>query len=361
MVYGTGYAYRRGSATRGIPRRRRTALAATPVFNPRVGYTYALRDRARDGRMVAAVLRRRAIPSGLLGPLPVLRHRPAPTSIARGSSPPRRRAPSKSPAKRHDHEAATAAAPPAFNAAAATRRMRTPGPQVPIRHMGPRARLRHVDDHQRGCRERGPVPAAQRPRRPTSPPTSITRAWQRTAAGIRRSAEQQHVRRCRRQGLSQAPRRLAAAFAGRLDARPAPPPAVVAQAHARASVDPGMQAGSFGMSNATRFTGQPATAGAGAMPATAVTAARSAATAASARSTTPTTTRCSTTSSTSPPTAAGGATACISAESAGAGGSGEIDGTTLRATRFGAISRFGAALRAHTAPCARSSAIRSRV
>jgi hypothetical protein len=40
-------------------------------------------------------------------------------------------------------------------------------------------------------------------------------------------------------------------------AAPAPPPSVVAQAQSRANVDPGMQAGSYGMSNATRFTGQP--------------------------------------------------------------------------------------------------------
>jgi hypothetical protein len=40
-------------------------------------------------------------------------------------------------------------------------------------------------------------------------------------------------------------------------AAPAPPPAVIAQADARANVDPGMQAGSFGMSNATRFTRMP--------------------------------------------------------------------------------------------------------
>jgi hypothetical protein len=39
---------------------------------------------------------------------------------------------------------------------------------------------------------------------------------------------------------------------------PAPaPPDVVAQAQARANVDPGMQTASYGMSNATRFTGQP--------------------------------------------------------------------------------------------------------
>ena len=91
-------------------------------------------------------------------------------------------------------------------------------------------------------------------RRRTSPRTSITRTSPRTADGMpaRRPTTRMPAAtaRCTASARTAGSRIRASGWA----AAPSPPPAVVAQAQARANVDPGMQAGSFGMSNATRFT-----------------------------------------------------------------------------------------------------------
>ena len=99
------------------------------------GLHVRLRRRPRDGRMVAAVLRRRAIPSGLLGPLPVLRHgqRQRVSRVVQACEGEGR---DEGAARRPPAATTATATPPAFDAAAATAYANS-GPQVPIRHMGP--------------------------------------------------------------------------------------------------------------------------------------------------------------------------------------------------------------------------------
>ena len=73
VVYGTGYAYSPWIGTVWYPPPYTYGVAAAPVYNPWVGFTYRLRAGTRHRGVDRAVLGRRVLPPGLLGRLPVLR------------------------------------------------------------------------------------------------------------------------------------------------------------------------------------------------------------------------------------------------------------------------------------------------
>ena len=170
----------RGSAMRGIPRPSRTAS------RPRRSSirASATRTHSRSASPPRAFSRRRAIPSGLLGPLPVLRvdERERLSRVVQAGEADKTRLPEAGAGDSgRDAGAGRRAARLQCGRRERVRELGSAGADPPH---GTRARLRHVDDHQCGRRERR-AGAAPRGARPTSPPTSITRASPRTAAGIR--------------------------------------------------------------------------------------------------------------------------------------------------------------------------------
>jgi hypothetical protein len=146
------------------------------------------------------------------------------------------------------------APPPAFNPAAASALVNS-GPQVPIRHMGPERGYDMSMVTSADAANAGPVPKVPTYISANEYYASLAKngGWDsNTANNNTYAGEDGKVYRKQQDGWQQhAPSGWAAA--------PAPPPAVVAEADARANVDPGMQAGSYSMSNATRFTGQQGT------------------------------------------------------------------------------------------------------
>jgi hypothetical protein len=250
VVYGTGYdakpwigeAWYPGPATYGV--------AATPVWNPRVGYTYAF----ATGLATPALAGGAHFHPGYWGHYPCCASTSA--NVYRAWFRPAKAKKPAAPVSAAARSAgAPSAAPPAFDAAAASAYANS-GPQVPIRHMGPeRGYDMSLVTNADGANP-GPKPA-------TAPaaPTYISaneyyaslakNGWTpASAANDTYAGEGGAVYRKQADGWQQG-------GANGWAAAPSPPPAVVAQAQSRANVDPGMQAGSFGMSNATRFTGQP--------------------------------------------------------------------------------------------------------
>ncbi len=236
VVYGSGYRYSSWIGERWYPAPATYGLAAAPVFNPRVGYTFGFA-------------------TGLTTPTAAqqadggARFRPGnwgSDSCCASASANVYRA-------WFDRDKARAArrGPPALDPAAASAYANS-GPQVPIQRMGPTRGydmdlVTNADAPPHGkaiaaptyisanayyaslAKEGGWTPAS---------------AVNETYAGDDGKVYRQH------DGAWQ--RHDGAAWS----AQSAPPAPVVAEAQARASVDPGMAAGSYSMSNATRFTGR---------------------------------------------------------------------------------------------------------
>ena len=258
VVYGTGYDSKPWIGDAWIPAPPTYGVAATPVFNPRVGYTYAF----ATGLATPSLTGKAQFHPGYWGHYPCC----ASTSVnvyRAWFKPPKQKAPA---AKATATAAAPAPAPgvsivppnvppPSFNAAASNAYANS-GPQVPIRHMGPERGYDMTMVTNSDAPNAGSAPAA-------APAPSYISAnayyaslaknggWDpNTAASPTYAGDDGNV--YRQQGGNwqrNAPSGWSAA--------PSPPPEVIAQSQSSANVDPGMQAGSFGMSNATRFSGQP--------------------------------------------------------------------------------------------------------
>ena len=260
VVYGTGYDYRPWIGNAWYPAPATYGLAAAPVFNPRVGYTYAFAVGLATAEWSQAFFGGARFHPGYWGHYPCCGTASANVyrawfkpAKAKGAKPPPATASAKIAPAKIAPASQVNAPPPAFNAAAATAYANS-GPQVPIRHMGPErgydmSMLNNADDA-----NAGPVPATA--------PTYISAneyyanlakngGWDPQSANNNTYADADgKVYRKHPDGWQQNSQ-------SGWQAAPAPPPAVIAQADARANVDPGMQAGSFGMSNATRFTRMP--------------------------------------------------------------------------------------------------------
>jgi hypothetical protein len=247
VVYGTGYAYPSWIGNAWYPAPATYGLAAAPVFNPRVGYTYAFAVGLATAEWSHAYLGGARFHPGYWGRYPCCGS--ASANVYRAWFKPRK-AKKPQPAPVKAIRVAGSAAPP-FDPAAATA-LANSGPQVPIRNMGP---VRGYDMSlvtNADAANAGPVPA-------TTAPTYISAneyyaslakngGWDPSTANNNTYADADgKVYRKRPDGWQQH-------SASGWSSAPAPPD-VEAQAQARASVDPGMQAGSFSMSNATRFTG----------------------------------------------------------------------------------------------------------
>jgi hypothetical protein len=252
VVYGTGYDARPWIGNAWYPAPATYGLAAAPVFNPRVGYTYAF----ATGLATPSFSGTAQFHPGYWGHYPCCASTSA--DVYRAWFKPARHANRKAnkngaPAQGAIAMPAPAVAPPSFDAAAASAYANS-GPQVPIRHMGPQRGYDMSMVTDSDAANAGRVAPAEAPTYISANEYYASLAknggWDAsTAANDTYAGADGKVYRAQRDGWQQS------TPAG-WSAAPAPPD-VVAQAQSRASVDPGMQAGSYGMSNATRFTGQP--------------------------------------------------------------------------------------------------------
>lgn len=254
VVYGTGYAYKPWIGNAWYPGPATYGLAAAPVFNPRVGYTYSFAVGLATAAWSQPYFGGARFHPGYWGHYPCCGS--ASANVYRAWFKPPKSKKANQPATSATTAMATPprAPPPSFNPAAASA-LANSGPQVPIRHMGPeRGYDMSLVDNADDARP-GPVPAT--PAAPTYISANEYYAslaknggWDPASANNNTYADGDgKVYRKRDDGWQQhSPSGWSAA--------PSPPPAVVAEAQSRANVDPGMQAGSFGMSNTTRFTGQ---------------------------------------------------------------------------------------------------------
>lgn len=238
VVYGTGYRYRPWIGERWYPAPATYGLAAAPVFNPRVGYTYGF----------ATGLGTPATAQQADGGA---RFRPA----YWGSEPCCASASANVYRAWFDRDKARAArkGPPAFDPAA-TVAYANSGPQVPIQRMGPTRgydmdMVTSTDAPPRAVHAGAAAPtyisanayyASLAKEGGWTPPS----ATNETYAGDDGKVYRQHAGTWQRHDGTA------------WSAESAPPAQVAAEAQARASVDPGMAAGSYAMSNATRFTGR---------------------------------------------------------------------------------------------------------
>ena len=246
VVYGTGYDAKPWIGDAWYPAPATYGVAATPVFNPRVGYTYAF----ATGLATPSFSGTAQFHPGYWGHYPCCASTSA--NVYRAwFKPAKQKQPS--PGRSTIATPAPAVPPPSFNAAAASAYANS-GPQVPIRHMGPQRGYDMSMVTNADGANAGPVPAPAAPTYISANQYYASLAknggWDaNTAANDTYVGADGKVYRAQRDNWQQnTPSGWSAASA---------PPDVVAQAQARANVDPGMQAGSYGMSNATRFTGQP--------------------------------------------------------------------------------------------------------
>ncbi len=261
VVYGTGYGYAPwiGDAWYGRPPT--YGIAATPVYNPRVGYTYAFAMGLATPAWSPPGAGGARLHPGYWGGYPCCGS--ASANVYRwwaraGTDKARAGAPAP---------AATAAAPPATAVARSTVGGALPPPPLPTAQADPY-----------------PDPPAPRGSDMSMVTTQDSPAALRNAAPAAATGAPQYISAnayyasLKQQGMS-AEAVEQPAFAGPdgsvyrksgsgwqqhaasgWTSAPAVPPAVAAQAqaHARAGADAvAMQAGSYGMSNATRFTGDP--------------------------------------------------------------------------------------------------------
>lgn len=254
VVYGTGYSYAPWIGNAWYPAPATYGLAAAPVFNPRVGYTYSFAVGLATASWSQANMGGARFHPGYWGHYPCCGS--ASANVYRSwFRPAKAKSPKKAPAPATAIAAVPNAPPPAFDAAAATA-LANSGPQVPIRHMGPERGYDMSMVSNADGANAGPVPATA-----PSPPSYISAneyyaslakngGWDPgSASNNTYAAGDGKVYRQRSDGWQQH-------SPGGWTSAPAPPPAVVAEAQSRANVDPGMQAASYGMSNTTRFTGQ---------------------------------------------------------------------------------------------------------
>ena len=271
VVYGTGFTYPAWIGNAWYPGPATYGVAATPVFNPRVGYAYAfamgLVPAATPGAPAAGVTLHPAYwgryPCCAVTSANVYRvwARPPGTGERKRAS-----APAAAPAATVAAGATTAAAPSSMASA--------PSAAPPPSAVPRRSHRRHQRPTTPASRAAATTCRWSPPR--TIRPSGVRRSRQRPGAhalhlGQRvlreparerrlgpRGRVQSHVRGGQRRGLPQQRRRLATASSGNgWQPAPAAPPEVDAEAQARARADAAAQAaGSYGMSNATRFTGQ---------------------------------------------------------------------------------------------------------
>jgi len=253
VVYGTGYDAKPWIGDAWYPAPATYGVAATPVFNPRVGYTYAF----ATGLATPSLTGKAQFHPGYWGHYPCCASTSA--NVYRAWFKPAKHKKPKQPAPPAQAGIAVqppAVPPPAFNAAAANAYANS-GPQVPIRHMGPERGYDMSMVTDTDGANAGPKPATA----PAAPSyisaneyyanLAKNGGWDpNTANNDTYAGADGKVYRAQRGGWQQS-------SPGGWSAAPAAPPDVVAEAQARANVDPGMQAASYGMSNATRFTGQP--------------------------------------------------------------------------------------------------------
>jgi len=251
VVYGTGYEAKPWIGDAWYPAPATYGVAAAPVFNPQVGYTYAF----ATGLATPSFSGTARFHPGYWGRYPCCASTSA--NVYRAWFKPakqKKTAPAAHPARGTTIATpAPAVAPPSFNPASATAYSNS-GPQVPIRHMGPQRGYDMSMITNADAANAGPVP-------PPAAPTYISAnayyanlakngGWDpNTATNDTYAGDDGKVYRKRGDDWQQS------AGSGWTAAN-SPPPTVVAQAQSRANVDPGMQAGSYGMSNATRFTRQ---------------------------------------------------------------------------------------------------------
>ena len=251
VVYGTGYDAKPWIGDAWYPGAGHLRRCRNACLQPASGIYLRVRDRPRDARRSPAAAQ---FHPGYWGRYPCCASTSA--NVYRAwFKPAKRIKPSPAPATIGDrrrtggrHRAAASMRPPRA-------RTRTPGRRCPSGTWG---RERGYDMSMitnADAANAGPVP-------PPAAPTYISAneyyaslarngGWDAsTAANDTYAGADGKVYRAQRDGWQQH-------SPGGWSAAP-PPPDVVAQAQSRASVDPGTQAGSFGMSNATRFTGQPA-------------------------------------------------------------------------------------------------------
>jgi hypothetical protein len=257
VVYGTGYDYKSWIGSAWYPAPPTYGLAAAPVFNPRVGYTYAFAVGLATASWSQANMGGARFQPGYWGHYPCCGS--ASANVYRAWFKPakaKKPAAPAAPAKMQVAVVPPAVPPPAFDASAASAYANS-GPQVPIRHMGPERGYDMSMVSDADGANRGPAPATT----PSAPSyisaneyyASLAKngGWDPNSANNNTYAGNDgNVYRKHPDGWQQHSQ-------GGWSAAPAPPPDVVAEADSRASVDPGMQAGSYSMSNTTRFSGQP--------------------------------------------------------------------------------------------------------
>ena len=269
VVYGTGYPYRSWLGERWFPAPATYGIGAAPVFNPRVGYTYSFATGLATADWSQAYLGGARFHPGYWGHYPCCGSASANVYRLWFKPPKGVKSPAKAaatvaaaaPAKGTAAAASRAgiapaqdanATPPAFDAAAANAYANS-GPQVPIRHMGP------TRGYDMDMVSNSDAPPPGTPAK-SSAPTYISAneyyaslakngGWNpETATNNTYAGNDGKVYRQRGDTWQ-------AHDGAAWSASAAPPPNVVAEAQTRANVDPGMAAGSFGMSNTTRFTG----------------------------------------------------------------------------------------------------------
>ncbi|MCC6194340.1 MAG: hypothetical protein IT518_07715 [Burkholderiales bacterium] len=250
VVYGTGYAYPSWIGDAWYPAPATYGLAAAPVFNPRVGYTYGFATGLATAAWSAPYFGGARFDPGYWGHYPCCGSASANVYRAWFKPPKAKVAKPAAPAKVAPAVAVNAP-PPVFNAAAASA-FANSGPQVPIRHMGPERGYDMSMVSSADGANAGPVPNVPTYISANAYYASLAKngGWNPDSARNETYAgDDGKVYRQHQDGWQQhAPTGWTAA--------PAPPPTVVAEAQARANVDPGMVAGSYSMSNTTRFTGQ---------------------------------------------------------------------------------------------------------
>ena len=263
VVYGTGYAHAPwiGSVWHAAPAT--YGVAAVPVWNPRVGYTYAFAlGLATPAWAPAGAATGARFHPGYWGAYPCCGSASANVyrwwaraaqaqRAAAGAAPAAVTAPAPAAARTSVAAGAVSTAPPPLPSAQADPYQAPPAP-------------RGYDMSMVTTQDSPAAPARAAPA-PAGPPTYISAnayyASLKAGGGVSPDAVDRPAYAgpdgsVYRQGQGGWQRHAAGGWESAPDVPP--PVAAQAQAHARASADAAaMQAGSFGMSNATRFTGDP--------------------------------------------------------------------------------------------------------
>lgn len=282
VVFGTGYRYRAWTGDSWYPAPATYGVGAIPVFNPSVGYTYAFATGLATADWSQPYFGGARFHPGYWGSYPCCASASADvyrawfkapkaprganaaskgaSAATSASAPPA--APAVVPAQMTSQQAMNGgvpprgiqgiAAPPQFNADAATAYANS-GPQVPIRHMGPTRGYDMDMVSNSDAPPQGTAPASSAPAYISANAYYANLAKQggwtpQSATNETYAGDDGNIYRNQGGGWQ---RHDGAAWTP----ESSPPPAVVSEAQTRANVDPGMAAGSYGMSNTTRFTG----------------------------------------------------------------------------------------------------------